>query len=225
MLHFVKLTIHVKLTPTPAQAAALQRTLEAANAACDSISRTAWTTRTFGKFPLQKVCYQDVRETFGLAAQLTIRCIAKVADAYKLDKRTMRTFKLHGAVAYDDRILSWNVQGSSVSIWTLDGRQSIPYVCGERQRQLLAQQHGESDLVLVDGQFYLLTTCAIEEPDPVDVDVVVDQIHAGCFGVVHLFHARPYTTTCVATQASSTHQYALHPTRKRCGLSAAFLVK
>src|SRR5437016_4202498 len=74
--HYVKLSIQVKLIPTSDQVAALQRTLEAANAACDSISQTAWTTRTFGKFPLQKVCYQDVRDTFGLAAQLTIRCIA-----------------------------------------------------------------------------------------------------------------------------------------------------
>ena len=168
--HFVKLSVQVKLTPTPAQADALQRTLEAANDACNSISRTAWTTRTFGKFPLQKVCYQDVRETFGLAAQLTIRCIAKVADAYKLDKRTMRTFRPHGAVAYDDRILSWNLKGSSVSIWTLDGRQAIPFVTGSRQRELLFEQHGETDLVLVEGQFYLLTTCEIEEPLPKDVD-------------------------------------------------------
>jgi len=160
----------VKLHPTPDQADALTRTLAAANAACDSISQLAWTTRTFGKFPLQKVCYQDVRESFGLAAQLTIRCIAKVADAYKLDNRTMRTFRPHGAVAYDDRILSYNLKGSSVSIWTLDGRQAIPFVTGSHQRQLLVSQHGETDLVLVDGQFYLFAVCQVEEPDPIDID-------------------------------------------------------
>src|SRR5439155_5323545 len=90
--HFVKLSVQVKLHPTPAQAAALTRTLAAANGACDLISQVAWQTRTFGKFPLQKVCYQDVRASFGVAAQVTSRCIAKVADASKLDHRTMRTF-------------------------------------------------------------------------------------------------------------------------------------
>lgn len=40
---------------------------------------------------------------------------------------------------------------SSVSLWTLDGRQSIRFVCGERQRELLAFQRGESDLALVRG--------------------------------------------------------------------------
>jgi predicted transposase len=65
----------------PTQADALRRTLQAANAACDFISGVAWDTRTFGTFALQKVCYQDVRETFGLSAQMTVRALAKVGDA------------------------------------------------------------------------------------------------------------------------------------------------
>ena len=59
---------------------------------------------------------------------------------------------------------------SSVSIWTMDGRQSIPFVCGPRQWELLQTQRGETDLALVNGQWYLLAACAIEEPTPVDVE-------------------------------------------------------
>ena len=102
----MKITTQLKPLPTPDQADALRRTLEAANAACDYISRIAWDTKTFGKFDVQKVCYDAVRETFGLAAQMTIRALGKVGDAYKLDRRVCRTFRPHGAISYDNRIPS-----------------------------------------------------------------------------------------------------------------------
>jgi len=98
-----------------------------------------------------------------------VRCIAKVADAYKLDRKVQRSFAPLGAVAYDDRILSYNLKGSGVSIWTLDGRQAIPFVCGERQRELLATQRGETDLALVCGKWYLFVACEVETPEPIDV--------------------------------------------------------
>jgi len=169
----MKLIAQLKLQPTPAQADALKRTLEAANAAGDYISSVAWETRTFGKFALQKLCYQHVREQFGLSAQMTVRALAKVGDAYKLDKQTKRTFRPLASSAYDDRILSFALPDSSFSIWTLDGRQTIPFVCGERQRAMLATRQGESDLLFHRGNWYLLATCEIEEPDPQDVDDVL----------------------------------------------------
>jgi hypothetical protein len=86
---------------------------------------------------------------FGLSAQAIVRFISKVADAYKGDRRASRTFRPKGSIAYDDRILRWNLATSSMSIWRLNGRQSIPFVCGERQRALLATRHGETDLAYV----------------------------------------------------------------------------
>jgi putative transposase len=169
----VKLTLQLKLLPTSEQADALKRTLETANAACDYISQVAWEARTFGKFQVQKLCYQDVRETFGLSSQMVIRALAKVCDAYKLDTETKRTFRPHAAIAYDDRILSFAIPDSSVSIWTLDKRQAIPFVCGERQRALLPFRRGESDLAFVRGNWYLFATCEIEDPDLIDVEGVL----------------------------------------------------
>jgi len=161
----------LKLLPTPQQADALKRTLETANAACDSISQVAWDTRTFGQFPIHRLTYGAVRETFGIAAQLTVRCIAKVADTYKLDKQSRRSFAPLGAVAFDERILAY--KSASISIWTLDGRQAIPFVCGTRQRALLAFRRGESDLAFVRGHWYLFATAEIETPDPIDIDDVL----------------------------------------------------
>jgi predicted transposase len=169
----MKLIAQLKLQPTPEQADALKRTLEAANAACNYISNIAWETRTFGKFALQKLCYQDVREQFGLSAQMVVRALAKVGDAYKLDKQTRRTFRPLASIAYDDRILSFALPDSSISIWTLCGRQAIWFVCGERQRRMLETRQGESDLLFHRGDWYLLVTCEIEELDSQDFDDVL----------------------------------------------------
>jgi len=80
----MKLTINLKLQPSPAQQATLLQTLERANTACDAISATAWQTQTFGQYALHKATYYAIKTRFGLSAQMTVRCIAKVADAYTL---------------------------------------------------------------------------------------------------------------------------------------------
>lgn len=166
----MQLTAKVKLLPTPEQADTLRRTLEAANAACDYISERAWQERIFRQFSLHKLVYYDARERFSLSSQVAVRCISKVADAYKLDRKTKRVFRKTGAVAYDSRILSWKRGEQTVSIWTMDGRHTIPFACGSRQRELLQHQKGESDLTLANGVFYLLATCEIESPEPFEVE-------------------------------------------------------
>ncbi len=166
----MKLTNQIKLQPTIEQAELLKRTLEQANAVCNYISGVAWDKQTFGKFQIQKLVYEDVRKSFALTAQLVIRCIAKVADAYKLDKDVWREFRPHGAIAYDERILKWYTDKQFVSIWTMDGREKVPFIGGPRQLELLKHQKGESDLCLVNGVFYLMTTCDVEAPTPDDVD-------------------------------------------------------
>ena len=166
----MKLVAQLKLYPTKEQAHFLKETIERANAACNRISEVAWNRRTFGKYALQKLCYRDVRSCFGLSAQMVVRCLAKVGDAYRPDRRSKPRFKPHGSIAYDDRILSWNLHEPSVSIWTVAGgsnaRQSIPFVAGERQTKLLETRLGQTDLVYRGGEFYLLATCEVEDPKP-----------------------------------------------------------
>lgn len=166
----MKLTAKVKLKTTQNQYASLLDTLEQANAACNEISETAWQKRTFNQFGLHKLVYNSIRESTGLSAQVVVRCISKVADTYKVDKKTKRTFSLHGGIAYDARILRWYVDKQEVSIWTVDGRKRIPFVCGKRQLELLQGQRGESDLCLIRGEFYLFATCELDEPQPGDVE-------------------------------------------------------
>jgi putative transposase len=166
----VKLTAKVKLQPTPEQHQALLETLYLANGTCNYISTVAWESRVFSQFKLHQLVYYDIRQSTALSAQMAVRCISKVADAYKLDKKTKREFKSLGSIAYDDRILRWYINRLTVSIWTMQGRLTIPFVTGPRQLELLQHQRGESDLILVEGQFYLFTTCEKETPDPQDVE-------------------------------------------------------
>lgn len=165
----MKLTAQVKLLPTAEQGQALQQTMRQANAACDFVSARAWAEGIFGQWSLHHACYHTIREQFGLSAQVAVRAISKVADAYKLNRKTKRTFRPTGAISYDRRILRWYVDESELSIWTVAGRQRIPFVCGERQRRLLEGQHGETDLAFRDGAFYLLATCNVEQPESSDV--------------------------------------------------------
>lgn len=180
----MKLIAQIKLQPTPEQAAALKQTLEIANAACNEISGVAWEQQVFGKYDLQQLVYQRIKADYGLSAQMVIRCLAKVGDSYKLDRKTQHSYRPHGSIAYDDRILSFNLDQQTVSIWTVatDHRQIIPFVCGKRQRHLLLTRQGESDLVYRKGQFYLLVTYNVDEPTPEDVDAALGVD----FGIINL---------------------------------------
>jgi RAB protein geranylgeranyltransferase component A len=64
----------------------LRETLEKANDAANYVSEWAWQNRTLGQYTLHKALYYRVKDEFGLSAQIVVRVIAKVADAYKLDK-------------------------------------------------------------------------------------------------------------------------------------------
>lgn len=164
----MKLIAQVKLQPTDEQAQALFDTLEKANAACNYISQQAWNTKTFRQYDLHHACYYDVRSRFSLSAQVTVRMIAKVADAYKLDRKHRRTFMEHGAITYDERILSWRMSDLTASVWTTSGRQRMPFLTGERQLKLLEHRQGQADLILKDGEWYLHQICEITESPEFD---------------------------------------------------------
>jgi hypothetical protein len=169
----MKLIAQVRLYPTDEQHHYLKETLEKANAACDQLSAFAWDNQVFRQYDLHQAQYYAVREATGLSAQMTVRCIAKVADSYKLDNKRKRMFRPHGAIAYDDRILSWNLEKQVASMWSVGGRLAIPYKGGERQLELLAHRMGETDLVFRQGVFYLLAVCDIPDPDERDVDAAL----------------------------------------------------
>lgn len=177
----MKLVAAVKLLPTPDQAKSLMMTLVRCNEACDWLSSVAWKDKAFRQFDLHKAAYAETRSKFGLTAQAAVRCIAKVADAYKIDRKTQRFFRADAAQPYDDRIIRFTKDGA-VSLWTVDGRLTVPVVMGEHQRRLFAFQKGEVDLCFVRSKWMLAATCDIPETAEFKADdwLGVD------LGIVHL---------------------------------------
>lgn len=167
----MKLIVQLKLITTAEDAAALLETLERANAAANAVSQIAWEEQVFGQYKLQRICYHDIKRRFNVAAQVVIRTLAKVADSYKLDRRRLHVFRKHGGIAYDDHILRYG--SDRVSIWTVEGRRSISFVCDDRARRLLTSRQGESDLVYRDGVFYLFAAVNYEEPPVGPVEDVI----------------------------------------------------
>lgn len=165
----MKLVLKIKILPTAEQRLLLLQTMEEANKACAYISDVAWVNKTFGKFNIQHLCYEDVRKRFNLSAQMVIRCVSKVADAYKLDHDKKREFRTYGSICYDSRILSY--KGNEVSIWAIGKRQKIPFVC--HNKEYISYIKGEADLIYKKGKFYLYQTIDVPESDEKVSDTIV----------------------------------------------------
>ena len=163
----MKLTLKIKLLPTDEQADLLLDTMKEANAVCDAISDIAWQEKIFNNFKLHHKVYHSYKTTFQLSSQMLIRQIAKVADAYKLDKKTKRSFKPLGSIAYDSRIMTYK-PNNVVSLWCIDGRQKINFVC--HNPDYIPYIKGEADLVYKKGKFYLFQTVDVPEEDVEDVE-------------------------------------------------------
>ena len=169
----MKLIAKIKLLPNEEQKQALLDTLKTANAACNEISSYAWKNKVFRQFNIHKDTYYTIKNSFDLSSQLVVRCIAKVAYSYKLDRRTQRTFKPFKAIAYDSRIIRFKFAKNIVSIWTVNSRTNINYVVCPHHQKLLEFQKGETDLAYIKGNFYLLATCEVPEEKNITTDDIL----------------------------------------------------
>ena len=183
----MKLTLQIKLLPTQEQFTFLKNTLIEANTACNEISDVAFTKKLYNQFKLHKEVYHPIKSSFNLSAQMVVRCISKVTDSYKLDKKTKREFRPLGAITYDARILSYAKEG--ISMWTVGGRLKIPFVC--HNQKYIPYIKGEADLVFKKGKFYIFQTVEVPEEEVKDIESFI-----GCdFGL----------TTIIATSDGINH--------------------
>jgi IS605 OrfB family transposase len=190
----VKLTVQVRLLPTPGQAAALDATLRACNEAATWVSEIAFERGEFKNFALRKHTYGEIKARWGLGAQAAQHVIKKTCDAYATLKANLKAgnlgrqgskrycravekqvvFRPQGSQPYDDRMLSWRVPERRVSVWTLSGRmKNVAFTASPEQLASLAlYRKGESDLLQRDGMWFLNATCEVPESelntDPAD---------------------------------------------------------
>jgi IS605 OrfB family transposase len=175
----MKLTLKIKLLPDKQQSDLLINTIKEANTACNYASDYAWQNKSYNQFKLHKGVYYNIKSSFQLSAQMIVRCISKVADAYKIDKKVKREFRLLGSITYDSRILTYK-PNNNVSLWCIGGRQTMPFIC--HNTKYIPYIKGEADLLYKNDKFYLLQT--VEVPD-VDIEDVEEFI--GCdFGLTDI---------------------------------------
>jgi putative transposase len=160
-------TIKIKLLTNTEQHFALLETMKRFNHACDYISQQAHEAKIFNKIGIHKITYYQTREKFDLSSQMVVRAIGKVAESYKIDKKSIHTFRDTGAMVYDERILSFkNI--NIASILTLQGRIEVPMLISEYHKGILQGKRvrGQADLVLQDNVFYLLLVVEFPEHTP-----------------------------------------------------------
>ncbi len=187
----MKLTLKIKLLPTNEQANLLLETMKEANTVCNAISEVAWSKRIFNNYKLHHEVYHNYKETFKLSSQILVRCIAKVADTYKVDKKVKREFRPFGSIGYDSRIMTYK-PNDIVSLWVIGGRIKIPFVC--HNRNYLPYIKGEADLVYKKGKFYLFQTVDVPEQDIDDVEEFIG-VDMGILEIATLSNGEKFSST------------------------------
>ncbi|MGH9844229.1 MAG: RNA-guided endonuclease InsQ/TnpB family protein, partial [Blastocatellia bacterium] len=174
--------MQTQLFPDKEQARKLAATMEAFNAAADWLAGEAFRLQSANKVSLQKLYYKQLRADFGLSAQMAIRCIAQVCEAFSHDRSKRPVFRKYASIPYDQRMMSFK-GADRVSLLTLEGRIIVPVVMGKYQAERFHLKHGQCDLVRrKDGKWFLLVTVDLPDktPTPTTDFLGVD------FGVVNL---------------------------------------
>jgi IS605 OrfB family transposase len=211
----VKLTLQVQLFPDKEQAQKLAATMEAFNAAADWLACEAFKLQSANKVKLQQLYYQDLREKFGLSAQMAVRCIAQVCEAFSRDRSKRPRFKKYASIPYDQRLMSFKGL-DKVSLLTLEGRIIVPFVMGKYQAERFHLKHGQCDLVRrKDGKWFLLVTVDLPDkiPTPRTDFLGVD------FGVVNL--ATDSTGETFSGNGVEETRQHYHARRQRLQIAAA----
>lgn len=157
----MKLVAAIKLLPTDEQRSLLLATLTRCSAAASWLAGEAFHAQCADKYTLHARHYRELRERFGLSAQMAVRVIAKVCGAYKRDRSIQPVFRDRGSAEYDARL--YTMRERTVTLTTLEGRIEVPWICGDHQRALLGGKRGQAHLVLRKGRWYLYVSVEATE--------------------------------------------------------------
>jgi IS605 OrfB family transposase len=164
----MKLTLQLQLIPTAEQKDVLLSTMERFNAAASFAAQVGFEAGVFSQPSIHKLAYAEIRERFGLSAQMAVRAIGKAVEVFRRDKSKCPAFRPRGAVTYDERILGFKGL-DKVSLWTLSGRMILPMAYGEYQGRRFDRIKGQVDLVYRGGKFFLFPTVELPDEAPIEI--------------------------------------------------------
>ena len=140
------------------------------NEACNWLASHAFERKLANRFGLHKLYYYELRERFGLPAQMACLVSANVSAAYKRDTSKQVSFRPLASIPFDRHLLRYK-DLTSVSIATLDGRISLPMVMGDYQAEQFAQVKYYAELVRrKDGKWFLMAVIETDDLPPLDAD-------------------------------------------------------
>jgi predicted transposase len=130
--------------------------MQAFASACNYIADVGREHEKSAKYKLQKLCYHDVRERFGLSANLTIRALGRVAPRLE-SKETRHSVFQPTSVDYDQRIFSFWEKDWTVSLTLLTSRERFDLDIGDWQREELSSGQKPTSAVLCKkrGSYYI----------------------------------------------------------------------
>lgn len=164
----MKLTLQLRVLPDAQQKQLLLSTMESFNAAATHAARIGFDAGVFSQPSIHKLCYIELREKFGLSAQMAVRAMGKAVECFKRDKGKCPAFRPHGSVTYDERIMGFKGL-DRVSLWVFGGRTILSLAYGEYQKQRFDRIKGQADLVYRKNQFFLYVT--VDLPDAAKLEV------------------------------------------------------
>ena len=140
------------------------------------MNQTVPTTLT-NELAMQSLIYYDVRDRFGLSAQLAIHAIRRVSGNRKTAKKDGKPVKNFAptSVTYDPRIFSFREKDWTVSLTTTSGRERFKLAIGNYQIGLLKGQTPKTATLVKrkDGTYYLNIQLESMPPEPIKTDSVL----------------------------------------------------
>jgi IS605 OrfB family transposase len=212
-----------------ADAAACSATVATWSDACNEISRIAFENGCLSNaVKLHRLVYPDIRERFGLSAQVTASAIKHVASQYAAARTAKRTLKRPVSFRRCAVVLQGGARGRDVgftrqglSVWTIAGRlKSVPFHGEPKLAEYLADwKMGDGRLFVRKGKVYLTVSFkreieAVAKPHDAVVGVdrginvlatVTDGKRQRFFGGGHVNHVRSrYAKIRASLQRSKT---------------------
>lgn len=170
------ISVACKLKTNKELSKAIDETLLAFACACDWVNENTPKNLT-NKTAMQSLVYKEVRDKFGLSANLAIQAIRRVCANRKTAKQKGKTAKQFQptSASYDARIFSFIEENWTVSLKLLHSRQKFELLIGNYQRHLLTGAEPTSATLVKrkDGSYYIHIQVEKDAPDPDQVEDVV----------------------------------------------------
>lgn len=172
----------------------LAATAQAFAAACEYAADEARRTGVTHAIALQRSTYREIRNRFGLSANLAVRAVRRASAALTATRRRGRpAHNFHPtSVDYDARIFAYRERDETVSLTVVGGRIHVPLWLGIYQREALAGKTPTSATLVRKGRTAWMIHIVVEDDDPparegppIGVDLGIRNTAVTSVGTIH----------------------------------------